>query len=357
MSRAAIRAAALLSWLTASLACWSPLAAQQVAADAWDPEHYNPQPAHDDLMLPMPCDGNMVFRPVEVESTGWLDDMKIELGRSDQELGYKEDRRLTHIAGAFTDPQAAHRRLFYMAKYETSVLQYRVFDEDCPQPSLRMRLPVVEVSWFDAIAFSRKYTEWLLGNARERLPMEEESAGYLRVPTEVEWEYAARGGLAVDRTEFTAALFPMPDGDLAQYAWYQGSQSAGSELQLVGLLKANPLGLHDMIGNAGEIVFEAFRLNRRGRLHGQAGGFVSKGGDVASSRGQLRTAARNELPYFDSRSSAATKQRRLGFRLVLSAPVIVSPRLKNGTTEYRSNVLHLNHTHQLLFNRKTSACA
>ena len=103
MSRAAIRAAALLSWLTASLACWSPLAAQQVAADAWDPEHYNPQPAHDDLMLPMPCDGNMVFRPVEVESTGWLDDMKIELGRSDQELGYKEDRRLTHIAGAFTD--------------------------------------------------------------------------------------------------------------------------------------------------------------------------------------------------------------------------------------------------------------
>ena len=266
----------------------------------------------------------MVFRPVEVPSGGWLDDKQIELGRTDENLAYKEGRLLTHIAGAFTDPENSSRRSYYMAKYETSQLQYEAFGESCPRPRKRKRLPVVSVSWFDAVAFAREYSEWLLANARERLPREGETPGYVRLPTEVEWEYAARGGMKVDEAQFIASLFPMPEGEVAEYAWFQGSQSAAGELQLTGLLKPNPLGLHDMVGNAGEMIFEAFRLNRRGRLHGQAGSFVSKGGDIATSRDQLRTATRHEHAYFDARGGKATTLRRLGFRLILSVPVIVS---------------------------------
>ena len=301
-----------------------PSSAQEAQTVAWAEKYYNPKPAAADLVLPMPCKGHMVFRPVEVASAGWLDDMRIEVGRREQNLGYKEDRRFDHIAGAFTDPNQPHRRLYYSAKYETSVLQYEALGETCPRASLRGRLPVVDVSWFDAVSFGQKYTEWLMLNAAGRLPVEEESPGYLRLPTEIEWEYAARGGMAVDSTEFAANLFPMPAGELSAYAWYQGSQSAGGDLQLTALLEPNPLGLYDMIGNAAEMVFDGFRLNRHGRLHGQAGGFVSKGGDIATARIQLRTAARHEHPYFDARTGRATKLRRLGFRLILTAPVIVS---------------------------------
>ena len=169
--------------------------AQQEApasATAWRLDLYNPKPSEDDLILPMPCGGAMVFRPVEVPSGGWLDDRQIELGRTDENLAYKEGRLLTHIAGAFTDPENPSRRFYYMAKYETSQLQYEAFGEGCPQPRRRKRLPVVSVSWFDAVTFARKYSEWLLTNTRERLPFEGETPGYVRLPTEVEWEYAAR---------------------------------------------------------------------------------------------------------------------------------------------------------------------
>jgi hypothetical protein len=186
-------------------------------------------------------------------------------------------------------------------------------------------VPQVDVSWFDAVDFSRRYTEWLMANARDKLPVEGELPGFLRLPTEAEWEFAARGGLAVDLAAFIGDLFPMPDGQTSAYVWYQGSESAGGRIQPAGLLRANPLGLFDMVGNASEMVLEPFRLNRRGRLHGQAGGFIAKGGDFLTSRAQLRTGARNELPYFSDRDGRATALRQLGFRLVLTAPAIVSP--------------------------------
>ncbi|MEE8270960.1 MAG: SUMF1/EgtB/PvdO family nonheme iron enzyme [Alphaproteobacteria bacterium] len=313
------RAAALAALLASS-------AGTALAQDLqpWDEQAYNPRPAPGDLVLPMPCGGRMTFRPVEVEGAGWLDDTRFEVGHSDPDVAYKEDRRFAYIAGAFTDREQPARRYYYLAKYETTRLQYATFGEECPSPSRRQRLPVVDVSWFDAVEFSRRYSEWLLGNARDALPFEGELPGYLRLPTEAEWEFAARGGLRVDRAAFRQPVFPTPDGERSEYIWYQGSQSAGGRMQLVGLLRPNPVGLYDVLGNASEMVFDPFRLNRRGRLHGQAGGFISKGGDISVPISQMRTGARTEHPYFALREGLATSQSRLGFRLALTAPAIVS---------------------------------
>jgi hypothetical protein len=78
------------------------------------------------------------------------------------------------------------------------------------------------------------------------------------------------------------------------------------------------------------------QLDHRGRLHGQAGGFISKGGDIFSSIEQLRTAAREEHNYFDERTGKAKVLRTLGFRLVLTAPVLVShDRLQQIQEEWR----------------------
>ncbi|MFO1432034.1 MAG: SUMF1/EgtB/PvdO family nonheme iron enzyme [Candidatus Competibacteraceae bacterium] len=290
----------------------------------WPEKYYNPKPAADDSTLPMPCGGAMVFRPIAVFANGWLGDRRTELGQSDPRVGYKEGRHTGFIAGSFSDPGNPKHRFYYLAKYETTQDQYAALSGQCPQPTPAGLLPKVDLSWFEAVDFARRYSEWLLQHARERLPKEGEQLGFLRLPTEVEWEYAARGGASVDEAAFVGSLFPMADNDLSHYVWYQGTQSAAGRLQQIGLLEPNPLGLYDILGNAAEMIFVPFQLDRRGRLHGQAGGFIAKGGDIFTSRSQMRTSLRDEQPYFDPTTGQARRLRTLGFRLVLTTPVLVS---------------------------------
>jgi hypothetical protein len=83
----------------------------------WGEEYYNPRPSDGDLVIPMPCGGAMVFRPVVIESTGLLADEKIQVGLTDESLGYAEDRRFEYIAGTFTDTADPYRRIYYIGKY------------------------------------------------------------------------------------------------------------------------------------------------------------------------------------------------------------------------------------------------
>ena len=120
---------------------------------------------------------------------------------------------------------------FYMGKYEVTNAQYRKFvqatrhrkpvywdDSKFNQPNQ----PVVGVSWDDATA----YAEW---------------AGK-RLPTEAEWEYAARGGL-------TGKLYPRGDSAGPSQANY--GRNVGKPVP-VGSYSANGYGLYDMAGNVWE---------------------------------------------------------------------------------------------------------
>jgi formylglycine-generating enzyme required for sulfatase activity len=324
-----------LLFLGGLLMPWTATAQPVADGSAWDQRYWNPKPMIDDVVLPMPCGGHMVFRETTLRSTGWLDDTRFEVGLNNPAVGWKEDRRFEYIAGAFTEAGQGHQRSFMLAKYETTIAQWKALSGTCVKPDGESGLPVTGVSWFDAVDFARRYTEWLIAQAPDALPREGEVSGFLRLPTEAEWEFAGRGGLTVDSADFAALLFPMPTGQITDYVWFQGSQSAGGRLRPVGLLKPNPLGLFDVIGNASEMVLEPFRLNRRGRLHGQAGGFIAKGGDITTPRDQLRTASRTENPYFSTRSGKATALRHLGFRLVIAAPAVVSSqRLSEIETEW-----------------------
>lgn len=292
------------------------------AETPWESKYFNPKPAADDVILPMPCGGAMAFRKVAIPLASPIDDYAITVGQSSDELGYMEQARLAHIAGSFTVSKPEASRYYLMAKYELSQLQYKALtDTDCPKPSAGLRLPQTSVSWFDAVSLADRYNLWLRAHAVAALPKEDGIPGFVRLPTEVEWEFAARGGIAVSPAQFRDRLFPLPEG-LNAYAWFAGPQSANGQIQLTGLLKPNPLGIHDILGNADEIVFEPFRINKLDRPHGQAGGYVVRGGNYLTPQAELHSAWRLESPYYDAAKHDTAKT--TGFRLALVAPVLTT---------------------------------
>ena len=296
-------------------------------AAAWDEKHFNPMPdKKDDVVLPMPCEGSMVFRRVYVPGAGPLDDHAIKVGQEGAGFKYVEHAKKTHIAGSFSEAKSKSR-YYLMAKYELTELQYKALTEPtCPQASNRLRVPMVNVSWLDAMKAADAYNRWLRTHAANQLPKEDKALGFARLPTEEEWEYAARGGMKVQTAEYADVHYPMPEG-MNAHEWFAGAQSANGKLQLAGQLKPNPLGLHDMLGNVDELVMEPFRLNKLDRDHGQAGGYVVRGGNYLQGAGEIRSSQRAENDYYDAKGPRTAKT--TGFRLVVVAPALTSSERMN----------------------------
>ncbi|MDM5142844.1 formylglycine-generating enzyme family protein [Aeromonas bestiarum] len=290
-------------------------------AEPWPEKNYNPKPDAEDVILPMPCEGSMAFRRVQVPVSGPLEDLPIQVGQDSGDWGFVEHTHPAFIAGSFTQSAKEQGRYYLMAKYELTQLQYQALTADtCPTPSKKLSLPVSAISWFDGVAATDKYNLWLRQHAADQIPKEDGKAGFVRLPTEIEWEFAARGGLKVNSAEFRDIRYPM--NDLKEHEWFAGAQSANGRLQLVGLLAPNPLGLHDMLGNVDEMMFEPFYLNKLDRQHGQAGGYVVRGGNYLTEQAALRSAARKEVSYYDDDRHFTSKS--TGLRLVLVSPTMTS---------------------------------
>lgn len=263
----------------------------------------------------------MAFRRIDVPAEGVLGDRKVTLGGADEQFAYAENSRADWIVGGFTDTAKPNQRYFWLGKYEVMALQWDALGSSCPAATPEGRYPKVSVTWAEAVGFAERYSAWLAQNALAKLPTEDKAPGFVRLPTEAEWEYAARGGVAVSEAVFVEPTFPMPEG-AARYVWYQGTDSANNELNVVGLLKPNPLGLHDMLGNVGEFVLDPYRLNKLSRLHGQAGGAMVKGGDYMTPLDDIRSAEREEFAPIDAEGER--RSRTTGFRLAVAAPGLPS---------------------------------
>ena len=289
-------------------------------AKAWDQKYYNPQADSEDIILPMPCDGAMAFRKISVPVSRPMDDYLINMGGTDVDWDFVESSRPEYIAGSFSDLEGGS--YYLMGKYEVNQLQYAaLMEQKCLKPSMKHRLPQAKVNWFESVDFSNRYNLWLLNNGKDKLPSKEGKAGFVRLPTEIEWEYAARGGVMVSSSTFQGRLFPMDD-DIKQYIWLAGTQSSKGKAQLTGLLKPNPLKLYDMLGNVDEIVLTPFRLNKLTRPHGLAGSFVVRGGNYMTTEASMRSSMREEAPYYIK--SGLRKSKTTGFRLAISSSVLTS---------------------------------
>ncbi|MCS7019581.1 MAG: formylglycine-generating enzyme family protein [Cytophagales bacterium] len=132
---------------------------------------------------------------------------------------------------------------FYIGKYEVTVAQYREFCKETgrampetPKWGWQDTAPIVNVSWNDANA----YCKWLT----------QKTGQPYRLPTEAEWEFAARGGNKTKKFRFAGS------NNLDEVGWFD--KNSNKRTQPVGEKMPNELGLYDMSGNVWEWVQDWF---------------------------------------------------------------------------------------------------
>lgn len=203
---------------------------------------------------------------------------------------------------------------FWMGKTEVTRAQWKAVMGNIPA-CLRRNVPnapVACVTWVDCKAFCKRLNEdKRLKGLRVGFPCGEIRVRF-RLPTEEEWEYAARGG-----TESRGYIYAGSDNaDLV--AWHSGN--SGDMMHPVGAKQPNELGLYDMSGNVEEWCLDTVGylqgIRIRDKYRDEAAGahawesHVIRGGCWTAAAKHARLTARHSL-------ASLSKGARLGFRVCL----------------------------------------
>ena len=194
---------------------------------------------------------------------------------------------------------------FAIGRFEVTFEEYDQFANEtgrnlpADQGWGRVRRPVINVNWQEAAV----YAKWL----------SEQTGKRYRLPTEAEWEYAARGGKETNYWWGNDFLEGMANCEGC------GSQWDKKQTAPVGSFKPNPFGLNDMAGNVWEWVEDCWHANYNdapadGSAWKEAGGGncalrVWRGGSWFDRPGSLRSSYR-------STNNAGRRFTNVGFRLV-----------------------------------------
>ena len=156
--------------------------------------------------------------------------------------------------------------------------------------SLCSDFPVESVSWNDVKEYISEYNKRAKDNFTYRLP------------TEAEWEFAARAGTS------TAYSFGNSSSELTDYAWF--SENSGGQTRAVATKKPNPLGIYDVHGNVWEWVEDWYSSVTDPTGSKSGSNRIRRGGGWKHNAHYLRSAYRHYYDRPDHRWS------RVGFRLV-----------------------------------------
>ena len=180
---------------------------------------------------------------------------------------------------AYNDEKPVHQvtlSSFYIGRFEVTQEEWEAVRGDNPSFCKGARLPVENVSWEDCQYFIRE-----LNNMTGRR---------FRLPTEAEWEYAARGGNRSMGYKYSGS------NDIGQVAWYYDNCSDGTHE--VGTKVPNELGLYDMSGNVWEWCqnwYGAFSSSAQMNPLGPSSGSyrVRRGGCWSGNAGNCRVSSRS----------------------------------------------------------------
>jgi formylglycine-generating enzyme required for sulfatase activity len=190
---------------------------------------------------------------------------------------------------------------FNIGKYEVTQAQWKAVMGNNPSYFLGCdNCPVEQVSWNDVEQYISK--------------LNNQTGKNYRLPTEAEWEYAARGGKQSRGYTYSGS------NDLGAVAWY--GDNAGSKTHAVGGKQANELGIYDITGNVWEWCSDWHGYYSSSSSTNPTGGYPSLGASLGEK--VLRGGCWGNNAYLcrsslRNRRSAAIRGNYLGFRLVLSA--------------------------------------
>lgn len=177
----------------------------------------------------------------------------------------------TYIMGSKYDSHKSHRPKvtvsdFYLGKYEITQEEWVAIMGQNPSRFKGAKMPVENISWEQAKQFVEKLN--ILTKRKFRLP------------TEAEWEYAARGGKFDNGNKYSGS------NDISLVAWFSGLHP--ETMHNVGMKQPNELGIYDMSGNVNEwcydfykVVFDYEVATNPCNLQKGTNGHVIRGGDFS----------------------------------------------------------------------------
>ncbi len=222
-------------------------------------------------------------------------------------MGSNEENDEKPIHNVFVDD-------FYISKYEVTQKQWReVMDNNPSYFTGCDNCPVESVSWEETQKFIKR--------------LNQKRGKHFRLPTEAEWEYAAKGGAKNSGYKYSGS------NSLSNIGWYK--DNSGWRTHPVGKKHANELGIFDMSGNVWEWCYDTYDNNYYGTssdinpINYSVGDYnkVGRGGGLVSENDLSRVTNRH---FWHSTCSSSF----IGFRLVLPSssqknlpPYMIIPRL------------------------------